>query len=142
MAGDMIQNDGAKNSRIDSRLQQMPDTSTTLEDDWRRLGLLAATMRTRDLASGVSHGLLHKLFAEDDVRVFEPREARFRCRCTQQKVEEVLRLLGETETRAACEAEGRVDVTCEYCGRLRSFDAVDVTRVFAGPAVSGTSSVH
>ena len=123
-------------------LQQMPEESQTREDDWRRLGLLARTLRAGDLADGATHELLQKIFAEDDVRAFKPREARFRCRCSQQKVEEVLRLLGEEETRAACEANGRVDVTCEYCGRLRSFDAVDVTRVFTDQAVSGSDSVH
>ena len=123
-------------------LQQMPDESPTLEDDWRRLGFLAKTLRAEDLADGASYELLHKLFAEDDVRAFKPREARFRCRCTQQKVEEVLRLLGEEETRSACEEQGKVEVTCEYCGRLRTFDVVDVTRVFTEQAVSGTDSVH
>ncbi len=123
-------------------LQQMPEKSPTLEDDWRRLGFLAKTLRAQDLAGGANHALLHKLFAEDDVRAFKPREARFRCRCTQQKVEEVLRLLGEEETRTACEEQGRVEVTCEYCGRLRTFDVVDVTRVFTEQAVSGSDSVH
>ena len=123
-------------------LQQMPEESPTLEDDWRRLGFLAKTLRPEDLVDGASHELLHKIFAEDDIRAFKPREARFRCRCTQQKVEEVLRLLGEEETRAACKEKGRVEVTCEYCGRLRTFDAVDVTRVFTEQAVSGTDSVH
>ncbi len=123
-------------------LQQMPQESPTLEDDWRRLGLLAKTLRADDLVEGATHDLLHKIFAEDDVRVFEPRGARFRCRCSREKVEEVLRLLGEQETRAACEMNGKVEVTCEYCGRLRVFDAVDVTRVFSGQALSGSDSVH
>jgi hypothetical protein len=35
-----------------------------------------------------------------------------------------------------------VEVTCEYCGRLRKFDAVDVARVFTEQAVSGSDSVH
>jgi molecular chaperone Hsp33 len=123
-------------------LQQMPEESPTLEDDWRRLGILARTLCAQDLINGVSHELLHKIFAEDDVRAFKPRQARFRCRCSQQKVEEVLRLLGEAETRAACEEHGQVEVTCEYCGRLRVFDAVDVARVFTEQAVSGSDSVH
>ena len=123
-------------------LQQMPEESATLEDDWRRLGFLAKTLRPQDLADGASHELLHKIFAEDDVRVFKLRQARFHCRCTQQRVEEVLRLLGEEQTRAACEEQGKVEVTCEYCGRLRIFDAVDVTRVFTEQAVSGSDSVH
>ena len=123
-------------------LQLMPEKSAMPEDDWRRLGFLAKTLCPQDLADGASHELLHKIFAEDDVRVFKPRQARFRCRCTQQKVEEVLRLLGEEETRAACEEQGKVEVTCEYCGRLRIFDAVDVTRVFTEQAVSGSDAVH
>ena len=123
-------------------LQQMPEKLAMPEDDWRRLGFLAKTLRPQDLADGASHELLHKIFAEDDVRVFKPRQARFRCRCTQQKVEEVLRLLGEEETRAACEEQGKVEVTCEYCGRLRIFDTVDVTRVFTEQAVSGSDAVH
>jgi molecular chaperone Hsp33 len=123
-------------------LQQMPEESPTLEDDWRRLGLLVKTLRAEDLVEGASHQLLHKIFAEDDVRAFEPRGARFRCRCSREKVEEVLRLLGEQETRAACEMNGKVEVTCEYCGRLRVFDAVDVARVFSGQAISGSDSVH
>lgn len=125
-------------------LQQMPEESPTLEDDWRRLGLLAKTLRKSDLADGASHDLLHRIFVEDDVRAFRPRGARFRCRCSRQKVEEVLRVLGEEETRAACESQGRVEVTCEYCGRLRVFDAVDVARVFADRAVpgSGSDTVH
>jgi molecular chaperone Hsp33 len=123
-------------------LQQMPDKSLTLEDNWQRLGLLTRTLRAQDLMDGASHELLHKIFAEDNVRVFKSREARFRCRCTQQIVEQVLRLLGEAETRAACEEQGKVDVICEYCGRLRSFDAIDVTRVSASQSVSGTDSVH
>ena len=123
-------------------LQQMPEESPTLEDDWCRLGLLIKTLRAADLVNGANHELLHKIFAEDDVRAFKPRPARFRCRCSQQKVEEVLRLLGEEETRAACEEQGQVEVTCEYCGRLRVFDAVDVARVFAEQAVSGSDAVH
>ena len=123
-------------------LQLMPEKSAMPEDDWRRRGFLAKTLCPQDLADGASHELLHKIFAEDDVRVFKPRQARFRCRCTQQKVEEALRLLGEEETRAACEEQGKVEVTCEYCGRLRIFDAVDVTRVFTEQAVSGSDAVH
>jgi len=123
-------------------LQQMPGESPTLEDDWRRLGLLAKTLGAGDLAEGASHDLLRKIFAADDIRAFRSRPARFRCRCSQQKVEEVLRLLGEEETRAAFEEEGGVSVTCEYCGHLRTFDAVDVARVFAEQAVKGSESVH
>ena len=123
-------------------LQQMPGESAVADDDWRRLGFLTATLRAQDLTDGATPQLLQKLFAEDDVRVFQSRSVRFQCRCSQSKVEQVLRLLGESETRAALAANGRVDVICEYCGRMRTFDPVDVSRVFADQALQGTPSIH
>ena len=123
-------------------LQQMPEKAGPLEDDWRRLGMLAATLRPGDFTAGVGIDLLAHLFAEDDVRVFRPRAATFRCRCSRKRAEDVLRMLGAEETAAACEENGRVDVTCEYCGRTRSFDAVDVSRLFQDHAVEGTDRIH
>ena len=123
-------------------LQQMPGEQPANEDDWRRLGYLIATLRSQDLSEGATPELLHMLFAEDDVRMFQHRSVRFHCRCTQARVEEVLRFLGEEETRAALKDVGRVDVTCEYCGKVRSFDPVDVSRVFSDHVVQTSDVLH
>lgn len=123
-------------------LQQMPEQTQITEDDWRRLGFLIDTLKTAELDAGATPELLHKLFAEDDIRVFQGRATRFKCRCSQSKVEDVLRFLGEEETRLACAEKGVVEVTCEYCGRVRVFDAVDVSRVFADLSISGSDAVH
>jgi molecular chaperone Hsp33 len=123
-------------------LQQMPENNPLREDDWRRLAYLIETLRTDELEDGATAGLLHKLFAEDDVRLFEKRDLQFRCRCSQAKVEDVLRLLGEKETRRACAENDVVEVTCEYCGQVRVFDAIDVARVFAEQTMDGSDAVH
>jgi len=123
-------------------LQQMPGKLSPLVDDWRRLGFLAATLGSADLEPGVGAELLAKLFAEDDLRIFEPRPAVFRCSCSTRRAEEVLRLLGEQESQAACAEQGRVAVTCEYCGKVRRFDAVDISRLFAGQPLTGNESLH
>jgi molecular chaperone Hsp33 len=123
-------------------LQQMPGELAATEDDWRRLGYLIETLRPADLADGATRTLLHKLFSEDDVRAYPARAVRFSCRCTQDRVEEVLRFLGEEETRSVLDERGSVDVTCEYCGKQRSFDAVDVSRVFADHVVEASDALH
>jgi len=123
-------------------LQRMPGATRDLEDDWRRLGFLVRTLAAGDLAGGVSLELLHKLFAEDDVRAFQPRSLRFKCRCTRQRVEDILRMLGEEETRIALDESDSVEVTCEYCGRVRSFDAIDVSLVFADGSIAESESLH
>lgn len=123
-------------------LQQMPGQSGLDEDDWNRLGYLAATLTSGDFEADGGLALIGKLFAEDDVRVFEPRPVVFRCRCSRRRTEEILRMLGETETREVLAERGRVDVTCEYCGRLRSFDPIDVAKLFDERAVSGPDSLQ
>src|SRR3546814_15025085 len=70
-----------------------------------RVGLLASTLGLRDVAGGVGPDLRTKLFAEDDLRVFRPRETVFRCRCTDRRAADVLKVLGEKVAdtgRASC----------------------------------------
>jgi molecular chaperone Hsp33 len=123
-------------------LQQLPGQGEMESDDWIRLGLLAATLRPADISEGVGADLLHKLFAEDDLRLFEPRAVEFRCKCSRKRAADVLRLLGEADTRSACEEQGQVDVTCEYCGRTQQFDGVDIARLFAGEPGPVSDSMH
>lgn len=124
-------------------LQQMPGQATPLAaDDWNRLGFLAATLRPEDFVAGVGVDLLRKLFSEDDLRVFDTRPLQFRCRCSQERVENMLRMLGEREVLSVLEERGDVEVTCEYCGNQRRLDAVDVSRVFADQSAPGSESVH
>ena len=122
-------------------LQQMPGQAIDL-DDWNRLGFLAATLTAKDFPESSGVDLIGKLFAEDDVRVFGGKAVVFRCRCSQTRAEEVLRMLGESEVREALEEQGNLAVTCEYCGRERAFDAVDVSRLFSDNVVRGPDSVQ
>ncbi|MEM9209254.1 MAG: Hsp33 family molecular chaperone HslO [Pseudomonadota bacterium] len=123
-------------------LQQMPGEREPHGDDWRRLGFLAETLRSEDVIDGVGTGLLGKLFSEDDVRVFDPRAAVFRCRCSRLRAANALKLLGEEECELTDDDEDHIVVTCEYCGNRESFDPVDIAAIFAaGPQVS-SPSVH
>jgi molecular chaperone Hsp33 len=122
-------------------LQQVPGVPIE-EDDWNRLHFLSATLTTKDFEGDAGLELIGKLFAEDDVRVHAPRVVSFRCRCSNQKVEDVLKMLGEEESRDALDDQGSIEVVCEYCGEKRSFDSVDVSRLFADNVVTGPESVQ
>jgi molecular chaperone Hsp33 len=123
-------------------LQQVPGEPID-EDDWNRLQYLVATLTNRDFKGDAGLELLGKLFAEDDVRVYSARGVSFRCRCSAAKTEDVLRMLGENEAREALAEQGAIEVICEYCGRRRHFDAVDVERLFATNVVPpAPDSIH
>jgi len=122
-------------------LQKMPGTAID-KDDWNRLGYLAATLRSEDFLIDSGLDLIGKLFSEDDVRVYKGKPLIFKCRCSKKKAEDVLRMLGEAEIEAALKEQGSLDVTCEYCGRGRHFDSVDVSKLFADNVVRGPKSVQ
>ena len=123
-------------------LQLMPGQSID-PDDWNRLRFLVATLSAADLDGVAGFELLGKLFAEDDVRAYESRPVRFRCRCSAGKAEDVLKMIGEKEARLALEEQGNIEIVCEYCGRRRHFDAVDVERVFTEKTVTpGSGSLQ
>jgi molecular chaperone Hsp33 len=122
-------------------LQQMPGEELD-QDDWNRLHFLVQTLTAQDFDRDAGLGLIGKLFAEDDVRVHEKRAVAFECRCSNQKVEDVLKMLGESESREALDANGEIEVVCEYCGEKRLFDSVDVSQLFADNVVTGPQSVQ
>jgi molecular chaperone Hsp33 len=122
-------------------LQKMPGQPIA-EDDWNRLHFLLETLTAQDFDGDAGLDLIRKLFAEDDVRVREVRAVNFNCRCSNQKVEDVLKMLGEKESRAALEERDSIEVICEYCGEKRVFDSVDVSRLFADNVVTGPESVQ
>jgi molecular chaperone Hsp33 len=61
--------------------------------------------------------LLFRLFHENGVRLFRPQPLRAFCRCSQDRIESVLRSFPANERAEMVEADGKIRVTCEYCSR-------------------------
>ncbi|MEA3109930.1 MAG: molecular chaperone Hsp33 [Gammaproteobacteria bacterium] len=114
-----------------------------IDDAWRRVQLIGATLTPEELRSLADAEIVHRLFNEDDVRIFEPAPVYFRCRCSRDRVSGMLQGLGETETRSILAERGEVEVRCDFCNRAYVFDAVDVAQLFnKGVASDAGSSVH
>jgi molecular chaperone Hsp33 len=117
--------------------------AAALDDAWRRVQIIGDTLTPEELRTLSDQEILHRLFNEDDVRLFEPAPVFFRCRCSRERVSGMLQGLGEKETRSVLAERGEVEVRCDFCNRAYVFDAVDVAALFNSgvPADSG-SSVH
>jgi molecular chaperone Hsp33 len=112
-------------------LQKLPTSEDDDGDDWNRLSTIAATLSQRELNDLSSEAILHRLFHEDDVRLLDGEPVFFRCRCSRDRVRNMLRSLGPDEIHGIVAEQGKVSVTCEYCGLLYEFDAVDAEQIFA-----------
>jgi molecular chaperone Hsp33 len=111
-------------------LQGLPAASAD-PDAWNRAITLAETL-TPDEILGLDAGeVLHRLYHEEDVRLFDREPVSFRCGCSRERVQGVIRGLGLAEARSILEEQGAIEVDCEFCNAHYSFDAVDVEHVFA-----------
>jgi molecular chaperone Hsp33 len=114
-----------------------------VDDAWRRVQLIGATLTSAELRTLADAQILHRLFNEDDIRLFEPAPVYFRCRCSRERVSGMLQGLGEAETRSILTERGEIEVRCDFCNRGYVFDAVDVAQLFnAGAASDFGGSVH
>jgi molecular chaperone Hsp33 len=105
-------------------------------DLWSRAVLLGDTLTQRELLGLPVQDLLHRLYHEEDVRLFSGVPLSFRCSCSRARVEGVLRMLGHEEVRSILAERGKVDVDCEFCGGHYAFDPVDAEQLFASDVVT------
>jgi molecular chaperone Hsp33 len=87
---------------------------------WTRAQALFETLGEDELIdpSLSSERLLYRLFHEDGVRLFPAKALNGFCRCSQEKIVQMLQTFPPEEREAMVEPDGRIRVTCEYCSRV------------------------
>jgi molecular chaperone Hsp33 len=108
-------------------------------EDFNRIAMLAATLGPQELLGLGVDEVLHRLFWQEPITRFEPLRPRFACKCSRQRVSQMLRSLGQAEVQAIVAEQSQVEVACEFCGDKYRFDAVDAKQLFAGPFDQPTS---
>lgn len=113
-------------------LQRLPAGERESEDaeGWRRATTLAGTLGGEELRERDVEGLLHALFHEERVRLFDESPVRFDCSCSRERTDGMLQGLGEAEVQSIVEELGAVEITCEFCDAEYRYDAVDVAALF------------
>ncbi len=101
---------------------ELPDFDEA--DAWTEGQALAATLQDHELVDPDLSGerLLYRLFHERGVKVFTERALAEFCRCSDQKVENLIRSFSAEERGHMVGDDGRIGVTCEFCGALRSYE--------------------
>jgi molecular chaperone Hsp33 len=119
-------------------LQHLPEEAQNIdagisnlsEDDWRRAMVLLQSASTDELLDEqlTAPDLLFRLFHEEGVRVFEPQSVARDCRCTSERIENVVRLL-PAEDREHIVKDGRIEMTCEFCSKTFRLDPETYTLI-------------
>jgi molecular chaperone Hsp33 len=113
-------------------LQRLPDSPLSDDEAWIRAVHLGSTITREELLALPVREIIHRLYHEEDIRLFSRMPVSFRCSCSRQRVENVLRMLGHDEVHAILAEQGSIRVDCEFCGDSFEFDRIDAEQLFAG----------
>jgi molecular chaperone Hsp33 len=113
-----------------------------LEAAWQKADVAMSSLARGQLLEDDVEQRLVDMFGVDEVRVFSGHEVKFECRCSRERVANVLRSLGADEVRSVIEEQGACTVTCEFCQKPYEFDAIDVEHLFDQAAPRGSDSIN
>lgn len=129
-------------------LQQLPadriQDADAREESWQHVIALASTLSAEELLGLDNETILHRLYHEEQVRLFAPNELKFQCSCTRERSEHALLSLGLDELQLLlAEKAGSIEIDCQFCNQRYLFNEADIVKMFAEQDVAGTSgTVH
>jgi len=117
-------------------------------EDYRRIAILARSLKPEELLTLDVDTILHRLFWEESLTRFAPQSGdtgpRFACSCSRERVGRMIVGLGHEEVAALLHERADVEVACEFCGLQYRFDPVDAAQLFTDPLQrnAGTDATH
>ena len=119
-------------------LQEMPaaeaeshDLQTEKDEAWQKANALAATITDNELLNLPVTEVLHRLFHEDDIRLFDAEPLCYRCSCSRNRITTMLLSLGKEEVDDALKQQGKIDINCEFCNAHYEFDKIEIELIFS-----------
>ncbi|MES2817423.1 MAG: Hsp33 family molecular chaperone HslO [Pseudomonadota bacterium] len=128
-------------------LQQLPAEQIRDDeeraDSWQHLTVLADTLTAEEQLALDNQTLLHRLYHEETLRLFDPRDLLFRCSCSRDRSGNALVSLGQADAELLLqEQNGEVVIDCQFCNQRYAFDAADVAQLFAGGGIATPSDTR
>ncbi|HLP97365.1 MAG TPA: Hsp33 family molecular chaperone HslO [Sideroxyarcus sp.] len=125
-------------------LQKLPGQQGEGDDEaWENAVHIANTLKPEELLNVPSADLVHLLYHEEDIRLFDEQDVVFRCSCSRENVARMLRMLGRDEVAAVIAERGEIEVHCEFCNERYVFDRVDADAALADTlAMSANKTLH
>lgn len=121
-------------------LQEMPATEKPDADAWERMCHLASTAKSEELLYLSNAELLHRLYHQEQVRLYDASGLSFRCSCSRARMGDAVHKLGYQECQEVINEQGKIRVDCHFCGQHYSFDQSDVDGLF--PLESAKANVN
>ncbi|BDY03148.1 Hsp33 family molecular chaperone HslO [Ferrimonas sp. YFM] len=121
-------------------LQILPESAKEQEVEFEHLESLTDTIKAEELFSLDAEEVLHRLYHQEEVRLFDPAEVSFKCGCSRERSLSALSTLPKEELESVLEEQGQIAINCDYCGAGYRFDRIDMEALWAGSSASSPQS--
>ena len=117
-------------------LQALPESATQSslmildDEDWERTVHLADTTTAQEILSLPAEELLHRLYHEETVRIFEPRSLQFECTCNRERSANAIMTLGAEEAFQLVQERGAIEIDCQFCHERYLFNEQAIAELF------------
>ncbi|MCH9646582.1 MAG: Hsp33 family molecular chaperone HslO [Proteobacteria bacterium] len=111
-------------------LQKLPKADQHDDEGWHRVGTLANTVTNQELNELSVESLLHRLFHEETLEIFNANTVTYECTKDRKRFEKIIFDLGEQDARALLKERGEIAIHNEICNEHLFFDEQDVDRIF------------
>ncbi len=121
-------------------LQVMPAGSDGTQ--FEHLVTLTDTIKAEELFTLDAETVLHRLYHQEEVQIFEPQAVQFHCTCSRERCADALISLGKEEIDHILADKGKIEMNCEYCRAHYEFDKVDAAALFCDDAQQAPDQVQ
>ena len=100
------------------------DDEYVTEQDWQHAKALVQTATAAEMCDPLlkPSTFLRRLFHEDGVWLYDPTALIAKCRCSRERIKAVLEQFSAEEVKDMVLASGFIEVRCEFCNRLYTFE--------------------
>jgi molecular chaperone Hsp33 len=120
-------------------LQVVPESSETSQarenPDFEHLGHMMNTLKIEELFSMPTEEILHRLYHEEQIRLFESQPVTFSCDCSKERSAIALQNVSKADLLEIVAEEGAVVMNCQFCHQEYRFDSIDVENIHADNVV-------
>ncbi|WP_394132907.1 Hsp33 family molecular chaperone HslO [Shewanella maritima] len=129
----------ADGSKAAGMLLQVLPSNKESNEEFDHLTTLTATIKAEEVFTLPATDILHRLYHQEEVRLFDPVPVTFKCSCSRERSASAIRTVSKEEVDSILAEEGKVLMGCEYCNVTYSFDAIDIAAIFADSPVQSAA---
>ncbi|MTI14064.1 Hsp33 family molecular chaperone HslO [Sansalvadorimonas verongulae] len=114
-------------------LQALPSQKETdpaaRAERWEHLTVLAETLKSEEMLELPTEELLHRLYHEEDVRLFDSESVKYHCNCSRERTGSALITVDPVDIQEILEEQGQVDMDCQFCNTRYTFTEADISKL-------------